>query len=112
LHPGSFLISHQRKGAGVLAALDNAACLNDLRGAEAQWRALLAAAADRNANEFGKVADALLESGQGSSEDSARYLLGMALLGRIAATRTRSRRDVWKKFSGARVGRQAARSGA
>jgi SAM-dependent methyltransferase len=89
------------EGRGVLAALDDAACLNDLRGAEMPWRELLTTAADRNAGEFGKVADTLLESGQGSAEDTARYLLGMALLGRIAAREHARAETLWKKFSGA-----------
>ena len=87
------------EGRNVLNALRGAACLNNLYGAQVAWPVLLGHAADRNPKGFGPVADAMLVSGQGGTEIRARYLLGMAMLGQVAAGAPDRARALWDKFS-------------
>jgi len=92
----------QKEGRDVLAALGGATCLDVPPGPQARWPALLRYAADRNAREFGALADELLGSGQSANDVRARYLLGMAMLGRIAAGGRNRARTLWDQY-----GRQA-----
>jgi hypothetical protein len=88
------------EGRDVLAKLDNAACLRALYGTQQQWRELLRAVAGRNAQEFGPVAERMLESGQGVTPIRAQYLLGLALLARAAAGDAGGARGLWDKYAG------------
>jgi len=86
------------EGRAVIAALTPTACLTALYGAQLPWQELLRHVANRNPGGFGPVADSLLENGQGATEVRARYLLGLAMLGRIASGEPARARTLWDKF--------------
>ncbi len=96
------------QGRGVLAALHDAACLNNLVGAPAQWPSLLHYTADRDAEGFGRVADEMLMAGEGINATNAGYLLGMAMLGRVRAGKPERALQLWMLFSEQALGDKPA----
>ena len=87
------------EGAKVLEALDAAACLRGLYGAQMPWRTLLREVAERNAPAFGPIAVRMLDDGLGSTEVRAQYLLGLALLAQAAAGDATGARETWKRHA-------------
>jgi hypothetical protein len=87
------------EGRDVLAALRGHECISVLSGPHASWLALLDYVAARDAEAFGAVADEMLTSGQGTTVVKTRYLLAMAMLGRIRAGKTERARALWTQFS-------------
>jgi hypothetical protein len=87
------------EGRDVLAALHDLPCLASLSGTQAQWRALLQAIALHDAPAFGDVADAMLANGEGTTVVKTRYLLAMAMLGRIRAGNLARAQELWTRFS-------------
>lgn len=59
------------------------------------WGELLHHLANRHPDGIGRSAEALLNSGQGSTEVRTRYLLGMAMLGHLGALRHAQAKVVW-----------------
>src|SRR5262249_15427379 len=87
------------EGRDVLAALRDAPCIANLSGPEAQWRSLLNAVAQRQADTFGAVADEMLMTMQGTTVVKTRYLLAMAMLGRIHSGKLGRAGALWTQFS-------------
>jgi hypothetical protein len=87
------------EGRNVLAALGDAACLRALYGSQTQWPRLLRDVADRNARSFGPLAERMLDEGEGATSIRATYLLGLALLGHVAAGNASAGRAVWERHS-------------
>jgi spermidine synthase len=88
------------EGRKVLAALERASCLQNLRGTpQAGWRRSLSGVTDRKASEFGAAADELLMNPPGTAHVHTRYVLGMAMLGRVAARDRAGARELWSRYS-------------
>jgi hypothetical protein len=83
----------------VVAALGHAACLDVAPGRLSNWPTLLGYAAERNAAAFGALAEAQLASGPIAADNRATYLLGMAMLGRIAAGDRDRARALWDQYA-------------
>jgi predicted membrane-bound spermidine synthase len=87
------------EGSELLGALRGRACFVDLYGTQQAWSVLLRHVAERDWRNFGRLADEMLESGQGSTPVRARYLLGLAMLGRIRAGESARAQVVWDKHA-------------
>ena len=87
-------------GGAVLDAMQELACLQALGPAEAQWPELLRAVAQRDARRAGLAAEALLAAAQGATQPRLRYLLGMAMLGRLADGDRMAAEAVWSRYQG------------
>jgi hypothetical protein len=88
------------EGRDVVAALGHAACLDVSPGTRSNnWPTLLGYAAERNAVAFGALADQQLAGGPIAADTKARYLLGMAMLGRIAAGDRDRARALWDQYA-------------
>jgi hypothetical protein len=87
------------EGRDVLNAMRSYDCMAALSGAHARWRSFLEAVARRDAATFGTLADELLTAGEGRNADRTRYLLSMAMLGRISGGDRERARALWTQYS-------------
>jgi len=85
----------KQEGREFLASAASLACLVNPESSKPGWTELLQHLANRNPDGIGRSAEALLNSGQGSTEVRSRYLLGMAMLGHLGAARHGQAKVVW-----------------
>jgi hypothetical protein len=96
------------EGRDVIGAVRNYECISILSGSQARWRLLLDAVAARDADAFGTIADEMLTAGEGATAVRARYLLAMAMLGRLHAGKMNRARELWTQFSPRALAEQPA----
>ncbi len=92
------------EGIGLVAAFHDAACLRIDPAAPASWPQLLRAVAARDGKAFGQIADDMLHAGAGATRARARYLLGMAMLGRIEAQQPERALALWSQYAKTALG--------
>jgi spermidine synthase len=94
------------EGRALITRMGQARCLTPQDEHQKAWLGLLDQLLERNPAGIGATAARLLDGNQGVTSVRARYLLGMALLGYLAAGDAAHARDIWARHAARAVGSQ------